>query len=501
MSNILEMRQIEKSFFGVKVLKGVDFAVKKGEVHALCGENGAGKSTLMKILAGVYEKDAGTIIFKDKPIQHCSVEQIQRLGISMIFQELNLLNELTVAQNIFLNKEETKGNFVLNEKKMAENAKKLLEDVDTIDPNEKVKNLSIAKKQIVEITKSISFNSELIIMDEPTSVLSKNEVDILYRLIRKLKNDGVSIIYISHRLPEIREICDRATVMRDGEIVATVDVKDVTERDIARLMVGREITSTVVEESNKEPAKEVFRVEHISSGDFVSDISFSLYEGEILGFYGLVGAGRSELMETIFGVRPLDHGEIYVHGKKVQIKHPSDAIVNKIAFAPEDRREQGLFLERSIRENVTIINNIAEKTPLLNFKEEKTIAKMVKERLNIKYNSDQDIVIRLSGGNQQKIVFGKWAIGDADIFIFDEPTRGVDIGARKEIYEYINELSKNQKSVIVISSDIPEILAVCQRIIVMQQGKYCGEILNKDATEEKILLMALGTERKKNENN
>ena len=492
---ILEMQRINKSFHGIPVLKNVDLSVEKGEVHALCGENGAGKSTLMKILTGIYERDSGDITFKGQPVTGMNVQQIQRLGISMIFQELNLLNELTVAQNIFLNREKVKKGMVLNEKEMVSRTAELLQEAEHIDPAEKVRNLSIAQKQIVEIIKAISFNAELIIMDEPTAVLTKNEVDILYSLIGKLKAAGVSVIYISHRLPEIKEICDRITILRDGEKIATVNTADISERDIAKLMVGRDIEPNKVERADGQSKKEIFRAEHITSGNMVKDVSFTLYTGETLGFYGLVGAGRSELAEAIFGIRPKETGELFINGEKVEIKTPSEAIARRIAFATEDRRGSGLFPERSIMENMTVIRHIKTKTPIIDKREEKQITKDMQQALRIKYASERDEVIGLSGGNQQKVVFGKWAAGDADIFIFDEPTRGVDIGARKEIYAYINKLTREGKAVMIISSDLPELLETCQRIAVMYQGELRGELSNEEATEERIMMMATGIER------
>ena len=495
--NILEMRGIEKSFHGVKVLKEVDFSVKSGEVHALCGENGAGKSTLMKILIGIYKSDRGKILFKGNQIPAAAnVMDIQQMGISMIFQELNLLNELTVAQNIFLMRERTKKSGVLNEKEMIERAGALLADLEPIDPTAKVRELGIAQKQIVEIAKAISYNADLLVMDEPTAVLTKKEVDMLFGLIRKLKERGVTIIYISHRLPEIVEICDRITVLRDGAVVETREVAGITQRDIARMMVGRDVEIAKVKKFNPEGKQEALRVENLSAGNIVKNVSFSLFEGEILGFYGLVGAGRSEMAETVFGVRKRDAGEIFIRGEKVEILEPKDAIANKIAFVTEDRRGSGLFEKRSIVENLTTVKNVMDSSHLVNKKQEMEITKEMTDAFRIKYDSEESEVINLSGGNQQKIVFGKWVAGDADIYIFDEPTRGVDVGARKEIYSYIGDMAHNGKAIIIISSDITELLETANRIMIMYQGVITGEVSHDEASEEKIMLFATGIERK-----
>ena len=492
--NILEMKGIEKSFGGIKVLKDIDFSVRSGEVHAICGENGAGKSTLMKILCGIYKRDQGEITFKGREISaHETVTEIQKLGIAMIFQELNLLDELTVAQNIFLMREKTKAGLI-DEKQMLKLAEELLGDLEPIGADIKVKELGIAQKQIIEIAKAISFNADLIIMDEPTAVLTVKEVEMLFGLIRKLKARGVSIIYISHRLPEIVEICDRITVLRDGELVGTSDVCVLCQRDIANMMVGRELEPPHVEPYQACDREPVFKAEHISIGNIVNDVSFAIRPGEIVGLYGLVGAGRSEMAEGIFGIRHLKEGEIFINNAKVKIRNPRDAISKKIAFVTEDRRGSGLFAYRSILENITTISNVVNQSRMLNHKQEKKIAGQMKTAFRIKYDNENMDVINLSGGNQQKIVFGKWAAGNADIFFFDEPTRGVDVGARKEIYNHIVEMAKAGKAIMVISSDITELLETSHRIMVMHQGRLTGELLHDDATEEKIIAYATGIE-------
>ena len=491
---VLEMKEVTKSFGATKALKQVSIDLREREILAICGENGAGKSTLMKILCGIYKRDKGEIFFKGRELStHETVTDIQKLGISMIFQELNLLDELTVAQNIFLMREKTNAGLI-DEKQMIMLANDLIRDLGLNDASVKVRELSIAQKQIVEIAKAISFNAELIIMDEPTAVLTVKEVEMLFDLIRKLKARGVSVIYISHRLPEIVEICDRITVLRDGELVGTSDVCLLCQRDIANMMVGRELEPPHVEPYDACGREPVFRAEHISIGNLVDDVSFSIRPGEILGLYGLVGAGRSELAEGIFGIRRLKHGDLFIKNTKVNIRGPREAISKKMAFVTEDRRGSGLFAYRSIIENITTISNVINKSHALNRKLEKAIAGQMKNMFRIKYDDENMEVINLSGGNQQKIVFGKWAAGDADIFFLDEPTRGVDVGARKEIYNHIVEMANQGKAILVISSDITELLETAHRIMVMHQGKLTGELLHEDATEEKIIAFATGIE-------
>lgn len=492
MENILEMKCISKSFHGVRVLKDVDFSVKKGEVHALCGENGAGKSTLMKILAGVHKRDNGTIVFKGRELGNISTLEAQPLGISMIYQELNLLNDLTVAQNIFLRREKTGSFGLINEKEMIRQAGKLLEELEDIDPAVKVKNLGIAQKQIVEVAKALSFNADLIIMDEPTAVLTSKETEILFNLIRRLKEKGVSVVYISHRLPEIRTICDRVTVLRDGNLVDTRPISEVTEKDIAKMMVGREIEEIYVKDTCSANSEEILKVENLNYRDILKNISFSLKNGEILGISGLIGAGRTELAEVLFGLRKPYTGNIYFKGKKISINSPSEALRHKIGFATEDRKYNGLLLERSVKENINLVKHLKAKGFFISKKNEKNDVDEITELFKIKYSSMDNEVINLSGGNQQKIVLGKWVNSDTELFILDEPTRGVDVGARKEIYTLINNLAESGKSIVVISSDITEILSICQRIIIMFQGRIVGELNCSEATEEKIMIHATG---------
>jgi ABC-type sugar transport system ATPase subunit len=483
------MKKIHKSFFGVEVLHGVDFDVRKGECIAICGENGAGKSTLMKILTGIYNKFQGEIIFKGENIEHLTPLEIQHKGISMIHQELNLLDEMTVAQNIYLCREPKK-NGLIDFNKMNNDAKNLLKRLEKIDPKAKVKDLGIAKKQNVEIAKSLSFNADLIIMDEPTAVLTVNETKMLFQLIKQLKDNGVAIVYISHRLKEIKEICDRVTILRDGTYITTKDIEQVSEKDIAELMVGREIEE-VNQKKYKGSGNAALEVRNISD-DFLKNINFTLKEGEILGISGLVGAGRSELAEVIFGVRKPKQGDILVYGEAVNIKSPIDAIKHRIGFATEDRKGSGLFLDRSIRDNANIVSMLKNKNIFNNRKKEEILAKNMIDVFRVKCQSTAQKIKNLSGGNQQKIVLSKWIAVSSKILILDEPTRGVDIGARKEIYDIINRLAEEGKSIIVISSDLTEVLAISQRVIVMHQGEISGEIVGDNINEENIMVLATG---------
>jgi len=495
LDNILEMHEISKSFFGVKVLNKVNFNVRRNEIHAICGENGAGKSTLMKILLGVYTKDDGEIYFKGNKLPAMSIIGARDLGISMIFQEINLVNDLSVAQNIFLNREHSSRFCTINEKEMIQLSKGMLRDIEDIDPAQKAGNLGIAQKQIIEIVKAISFNSELIIMDEPTAVLTQNEVEMLFDLMRKLKNNGVTIIYISHRLREIKEICDRVTVLKDGEFVCTKECADVSERDIAKLMVGRELQHCQPGVLDYDKEEEVLRVENVSYKKYVNNISFSVYKGEVLGFYGLVGAGRTELAEILFGINQPDSGLIYLHGEEARITSAMDAIKKKFAFATEDRKKNGLFLGRNIRENTMVVRNLVDKGVLIRRQYEHKNTDEMRQKFNIRYAAQEMEVKNLSGGNQQKIVLSKWILSDAEIIIADEPTRGVDVGSRKEIYEFIHSLSAQGKTIIIISSDIPELLETCHRIIIMHLGEITGELKADEASEERIIISATGIEK------
>lgn len=491
MAKLVEMRNISKSFFGVEVLHGVDFSLKSGEVAALCGENGAGKSTLMKILAAVYSLDSGEI-----KVNGCGVHkgatalEMQRVGVSMIHQELNLLDDMTVAQNIFLSREPRNRLGLIDFKKMNADAQKLIESLsEQISPTDKVRTLKIAQKQMVEIAKAISFDIKVLIMDEPTSMLTARETEVLFALTRELARKGLGIVYISHRLKEIKQICDTVTVLRDGSLVAVRNTSDVTEREIASLMVGREVQQSIAGQFAGHSNDVMLEVRNLSDS-MLKGISFSVRRGEIMGFSGLVGAGRSELLEHIFGLRKRASGEIIVNGKAAYFKRPIAAIGRGIGFATEDRKETGLVLCRSIEENV---NHVFQVKGRRFFNSSKTFAgntKKMAERLSIKFQSRFQPASNLSGGNQQKIVLSKWLLVDSEILLLDEPTRGIDVGAREEIYRIINELAREGKAIIIVSSDLTEVLSICQRIIVMHEGRITGEYEGPLRTEENIMKSA-----------
>ena len=491
MEKLVEMNGISKSFFGVKVLDNVDFDINAGEVVALCGENGAGKSTLMKILAAVYKRDEGTVSIQGKKIPDVTPREMHREGVSMIHQELNLLNDMTVSQNIYLMQEPTKLG-IIDYKKMNKDAGEILKQLgQNIDPTAKVNSLKIAQKQMVEIAKAISFDVKAIIMDEPTAVLSNVETEILFELIRNLTERGIGVIYITHRLSEVKRIANRVTVLRDGILVATKDVTDVTEKEIASLMVGRDVDDTVADEFSGDPNDIVLEAKNIT-GDILKDVSFSAAKGEILGFSGLVGAGRSELMEMIFGLRKFKQGEVLLYGKPVTIKRAKAAINAGIGFATEDRKTTGLVVERSISENVDFVFRVKHKSGwiLLPNIVRSRVQKMT-ERLRVVMRGPGQLVKNLSGGNQQKVVLAKWLSASPDIFIVDEPTRGIDVGARAEIYNIIKELAKEGKTIIIVSSDMVEVLGICQRIIVMHEGEVTGVLSGSERTEENIMHRAV----------
>lgn len=487
---LIQLKNIDKSFYGVKVLNNVDLNVCKGNIHALCGENGAGKSTLMNIVTGIYSKDSGKIIYKGKELTNLNPLKTKTLGIAKIHQELNLFENMTVADNINIGEEPLNSLKTIDKKKHLEKAEKSLENLEDIDPKTKVRNLSTAKKQIVEIAKALTYNAELLIMDEPTASLTQNETDLLFNLMEKLKQQGVTIIYISHKLSEVKKVCDIVTVLRDGNIVETETVEDVTEEEIAKMMVGREIRKTK-EKSYKEKQEEILRVDNLTN-ESLNNVSFSLKQGEILGISGLVGMGRTELAETIFGIRDLQKGEIYIKGEKVEINSPSRAMELGIGFLTEERKDSGLFLNRSVSENITVTSLLKNEGKIINTKKINTKTEEMVDKMNIKCASYSQKIFRLSGGNQQKVVLGKWLVGESEIIILDEPTRGVDIGAKEEIYEIINDLIEEGKSIIMISSDLPEILSIPHRILVMCNGKITGEFMSDEATEENIMICATG---------
>jgi ribose transport system ATP-binding protein len=486
------MENISKRYPGVLALDNARFELKSGEVHALVGENGAGKSTLVKILSGIATADSGKIFLDGQEIKLDGPRSAQDKGISIIHQELNLMPDLTIAQNIFIGREPRKLKFILNDGGLVKEAEKLFNQLNLkIDPNRKVQGLSIANQQMVEIVKALSFNSKVLIMDEPTASLTAHEIDELFRIIRGLRDKGVGIVHISHRLEELKQISDRITVMRDGKYIETLATKDATVDKIISLMVGRTIFQAAPHIPNSEKQPVVLEVKNLNNGRFVRDVSFKLRKGEILGFAGLVGAGRTEVLRTIFGADRLISGEVFINGKLVKITKPQDAVNHGLGYLSEDRKQLALALGLDIESNTVM--GVFRKFARFGFTREKKIeiaAQKQVKNLSIRTPSTKQLVGNLSGGNQQKVAIGKWLTADSEIIIFDEPTRGIDVGAKSEIYKLMNDLIDQGKSIIMISSELPEILRMSHRIIVMCEGRVTGELSNKDANQESIMAYA-----------
>lgn len=489
---ILKMTDIDKRFTGVHALKNAYLDLYSGEVLALMGENGAGKSTLMKVLCGIKQADSGEIELFNKRVKFKDIKESQEAGISIIHQELNMMPHLTVAQNIYIGREEMKFGFI-DDSKMIKNAKDLFKKLNmNIDPSLKLGSLTVGKQQMVEIAKAISFNSKILILDEPTAALTQTEVDELFKIMRELKEKGIGMIYISHRMDEINEISDRVTVMRDGEYVGTVNTNDTTKDEIIKMMVGRVILGNKKEKSQvKDNAPTVLKVDNLSNNDTVKGVSFSLKKGEILGFSGLMGAGRSEVMRLIYGADNKTSGEIFINGKRVNNKTPEQAVKNGICYLSEDRKRYGLLLNKSVTEN-TVLSSLDKfiRFGFLNKQSEKKDAEYYNKKLKTKTPNMEHLVKNLSGGNQQKVILARWLLKNSDIFIFDEPTRGIDVGAKSEMYELIEELTRNGKSVIVVSSELSEIQRLSDRVIVMCEGKITAELDIKKATQEEIMKYA-----------
>ena len=489
---ILELKNIDKSFPGVHALNNVSFDVRKGEVHALMGENGAGKSTLMKVLTGIYTKDSGSIIYEGKEVEFHNAREAQDAGVIIVHQELNMMGHLTVAQNIFVGREPMKG-IRVDDKKMIADSEALFKKLNIdIDPRETMSKLTVGKQQMCEIAKAISKDAKVIIFDEPSSALTDAEIEELFKIISDLRDRQLGIVYISHRMDEIKRITDRVTVMRDGTYVGTLITKDCTKEDIINMMVGRVIyedpksCSTVPAD-----APVVLKVDHLNAGRMVQDVSFELRKGEILGFAGLMGAGRTETARAIFGADPVESGDIYINGEKVTIKNPSDAVKHGLGYLSEDRKRFGIVVQKTVAENSTMatLENFM-KGIFINKKAEKEAAGEYVDKLNIKTPSVEQLVVNLSGGNQQKVVLAKWLVRDCDILIFDEPTRGIDVGAKSEIYKLMNKLAEDGKSIIMISSELTEILRMSDRVLVMCEGRKTGELPIEKATQEAIMDLA-----------
>ncbi|HDT6601304.1 TPA: sugar ABC transporter ATP-binding protein [Citrobacter freundii] len=490
----LQMSHITKRFPGVLALSNVDFALRKGEVHALLGENGAGKSTLMKILSGVYQPDEGDIIFEGQSVSFASPLSAQSAGITIIHQEFNLFPELTVEENIFIGREFCKNNrWRLDEKQQRQAAIDILQKLNlNISPETLVADLTVAQQQMVEIAKAISVNAKILIMDEPTAALTETEIDSLFQVTRLLKEQGTGIVYISHRLEELALIADRATVMRDGQFIATVDYDAVKISDLIAMMVGRDLGNIYPRRGPLAQRKPVLEVSGLTRNGVLNNIDFTLYQGEILGFAGLMGAGRTELARAIFGADPIDGGTLKLNGKVTVIKDIPDAIQQGISYLTEDRKKEGLALGLSVERNI-MLGNYPEYSDRYGNVDSKRCQKTSEEQvkaLRIKTPHLEQAALNLSGGNQQKIIIARWVCKDTDILIFDEPTRGIDVGAKLEIYELMNRLVAKGKSIIMISSELPEVLGMCDRILVMRNGRITGELASDDATQEKIMQYA-----------
>lgn len=494
---IVSMKNISKNFPGVKALDHVQFELRSGEVMALLGENGAGKSTLMKILSGVYTRDEGSLEIFGKEYGDLTPRQAQETGVAIIHQELNMCRHLSVAENMFLGREKVKAG-VLSNAQMEEEAARILEELKIdMDPGQVVGELPVSKQQMVEIAKALSTHARILIMDEPTSALTAREIEDLFRIIRDLKAKGCGIVYISHRLEELSHIVDRVTIMRDGQFITSMNFKDTTLDEIIANMVGREIKEKFPRVSCRK-GKKVLEVRNLNAGHMVRNVNFSLYEGEIVGFAGLMGAGRTETTRAIFGVDLKESGEIILDGKPVTIRKPEDAIRAGIVLAPEDRKKDGLCTKLSIRHNIALPNLdlLCNKFGVINSQKELEMCDRVVENLKVKTPSVEVNTGNLSGGNQQKVVVGKWLARNSRVVIFDEPTRGIDVAAKVEIYNLMNDLKKQGIAVMFVSSEMPEVMGIADRIIVMCDGRITGEMSAEEATQSGILTLATQFENK-----
>lgn len=489
----IEMRGINKSFGSNQVLKDAGFLLKDGEVHALMGENGAGKSTLMKILTGVYTKDAGTILVDGVEVNYKNPQEAEKAGIVFIYQEINSLFDLTVEENLFMGKEITKGFGICDKKAMREKAQEIMDKLGVSIPVDAVMgDLSVGQQQMVEICKALMVDAKVLIMDEPTAALTQSETEVLFEVMKGLVEKGVSIVYISHRMEEIFELCDRITILRDGSYIGTEYIKDITMDDVVKMMIGREIGERFPQR-DVTIGEEVIRVENLNHPKYFKDVNFSVKAGEVLGVSGLMGAGRTEIMHAIFGNMEEATGKIFIDGKEVSITNPREAIAAGIGFITEDRKTEGLLLEKPISENIEVANlKKVSIRNILNPKKQVDLVKRGIEEFRIKCFGPHHECHNLSGGNQQKVVLAKWIYTEPKILILDEPTRGVDIGAKKEIYSVINDLAAKGVAVILVSSELPEVLGMSDRIMVVHEGHVTGIIDAATADQEKVMTLATG---------
>lgn len=491
----IEMRGIDKAFGGNAVLKNAGFVLDSGEIHALMGENGAGKSTLMKILTGVYTRDAGTVIVDGQEVCYKSPQEAEKAGIVFIHQELNILFDLTVEENMFLGKE-IHGMFGICDKKAMRNeVQKILDRLGVkIDPGQTMNELSVGQQQMIEIAKALMVDAKVIIMDEPTAALTQSETTVLFQVVNSLRKKGVSIVYISHRMEEIFELCDRITILRDGSYIGTKKIKDTDMNDVVKMMIGREIGERYPVRDAK-IGDTVFQVKNLACPGVFQNVSFDVHAGEVLGVSGLMGAGRTEIMQAIFGNMPHVSGEIRLDGKQIENKNPQEAMKNGIGFITEDRKVEGLMLEESIQKNISIANlgKISNHGVIQKEKEQELVNRGIQE-LHIRCFGPWHECTNLSGGNQQKVVFAKWIYTDPKVLILDEPTRGVDIGAKKEIYQIINNLAEKGVAIIMVSSELPEVLGMSDRIMVVHEGHVKGFLNKEDANQENVMILATGGE-------
>jgi len=492
---IIEMKGIKKYFYGVKALDGVDFKIRTGEVHALIGENGAGKSTLVKILTGVYQPTAGTIILNDKPVQFPSPQVSQKAGISAIHQEATMFPDLSVMENIFMGHHiRNKSNGLLSWREMKDKTQSLLDKLELdIGPDTKVRNLSVAQRHMVEVAKALSLDARVVIMDEPTSALTLKEVEYLYKIIRKLKSEGKAIIFISHKFEEVFEIADYFTVLRDGKYIGEGTIADITVDKIVQMVIGRSLEQ-MYPKLEAEQGDIILKIENLTKIGVFKNISFDLHKGEILGFFGLVGAGRSEVMQTIFGIDTKTSGEVFINGEKISITNPSNAMNHGLAYLPEDRQIQGAILAMNIRENITLpIIDRTSRHIFLDRNREFEITDEYGKNIEIKASGWEQLVEDLSGGNQQKVVLAKWIATKPRILLMDEPTKGIDVATKATVHNFISELAKKGIAIILISSELPEILGMSNNIIVMHEGVITAKFTREEANPKKIIRAAIGS--------